>query len=60
MQSKADLLGSMAVLRGDAERYNTEIENYRKVTAGDVQRVVQKYLTASNETRLWVKPEVKK
>lgn len=59
-QAKADFLGRMAVLRGDPEHYNTELDNYRKVTAADVQRVVRKYLTAENETRIWVKPEDKK
>lgn len=56
MQSKADGLGQAAVQLGDPEKFNTEIENYRKVTAADVQRVCQKYLTTANETRLWVKP----
>jgi zinc protease len=59
MQAKADFLGRMAVLRGNPELYNTELDNYRKVTAADVQRVVTKYLTQENETRIWVKPEVK-
>jgi predicted Zn-dependent peptidase len=44
------------VLRGDAELYNTELANYQKVTAADVQRVCQKYLARTNETRLWVMP----
>jgi zinc protease len=56
MQSKADGLGQAAVQLGDPEKVNTEMENYRKVTAADVQRVCQKYLTTNNETRLWIKP----
>ncbi len=56
VQSKADFLGRCAVLLGDPNRYNTELDNYRKVTAADVQRVVSKYLAADKQTRLWVKP----
>jgi zinc protease len=55
-QEKADALGAAAVLRGDAGLYNTELANYQKVTAADVQRVCQKYLARTNETRLWVMP----
>ncbi len=56
VQARADALGKAAVLLHDPERYNTELENYRKVTAADVQRVVKKYLTSSNETRLFIQP----
>jgi zinc protease len=56
VQEKADALGAAAVLHGDPERYNTELAHYQGVTAADVQRVCQKYLTASNETRMWVSP----
>lgn len=55
MQSKADFLGQMAVMRNNPDLFNTEIENYRKVTAADVQRVCQKYLIPGNETRLFLK-----
>ncbi|HEY3131911.1 MAG TPA: pitrilysin family protein [Acidobacteriota bacterium] len=58
-QSKADSLGRMAVLHGNPQLYNTELANYQKVTAADVQRVSKKYLTESNETRLWVTAEKK-
>ncbi len=57
MQQKADLLGLMAVQRGDPALYNTELARYQKVTAGDVQRVAQKYLVPTNETRMWIYPE---
>jgi zinc protease len=56
MQSKADYLGQMAVLRDNPELFNQEMENYRKVTAADVQRVAKKYLASTNETRLYIKP----
>jgi zinc protease len=58
-QEKADALGAAAVLRGNPETYNTELANYQKVTAADVQRVCAKYLINTNETRLWVQPEKK-
>ncbi|HEV8129878.1 MAG TPA: pitrilysin family protein [Acidobacteriota bacterium] len=59
-QSKADALGKAAVLHGNPELYNTELAHYQKVTAADVQRVAQKYLTESNETRMWVSPAAAK
>jgi len=57
MQQKADLLGKMAVLRGNPELVNTELEKYQAVTAADIQRVCDKYLAPTNETRIWVYPE---
>lgn len=57
VQAKADFLGKCAVLLGDPDRYNTELENYRKVTAADVLRVSKKYLAKSNQTKLWVYPD---
>jgi zinc protease len=56
-QQKADALGAAAVLRGNPELYNTELASYQRVTAADVQRVCQKYLVGTNETRLWVSPQ---
>jgi zinc protease len=58
-QEKADALGAAAVLRGNPELYNTELVSYQRVTAEEVQRVCQKYLVGTNETRLWVMPEKK-
>ena len=60
MQQKADALGDAAVLLGDPSRYNTELDAYQKVTAADVQRVVQQYLSTEAETRLWVSPAAAK
>ena len=57
VQAKADYLGRCAVLLNDADRYNNELENYRKVTAADVLRVAKKYLAKSNQTKIWVAPE---
>jgi len=60
MQQKADLLGRMAVLRGDPELANTELAKYQAVTAADIQRVCDKYLAPTNEIRMWVLPETPK
>jgi zinc protease len=54
MQQKADALGRAAVLLGGPEAYNTELAKYQAVSAADVQRVCQKYLASTNETRLWL------
>lgn len=56
MQNKADFLGKCAVLLRDPARYNTEIENYRRVTAADVQRVVAAYLAPERQTRVFIHP----
>jgi zinc protease len=55
-QQKADDVGQASSLLGDPQRYNTELSKYQAVTAGDVQRVVKQYLTAAQETRLFIQP----
>ena len=52
MQGKADALGRATVLLGDPKRYHTDLDNYPKVTTGEVKRVCQKYLRPENETRM--------
>jgi zinc protease len=52
VQAKADSIGRCAVLLGDAQRYNSELERYRQVTADDVTRVTARYLTPQSMTRL--------
>lgn len=52
VQSKGDSLGRCAVLLGNPERYNGELEHYRKVTAEDVRRVTARYLKPQSLTRL--------
>lgn len=42
---KADRLNSYAVFRGQANFFQTDLDRYRKVTAADVQRVANTYLT---------------
>lgn len=56
VQAKADYLGRCASLMNDPERYNTEIDRYRKVTAADVQNVVAKYLAPKHKVTLWIDP----
>lgn len=56
VQAKADLLGRSAVLLGDAGRYHTELENYRRVTASDVRRVMRQYLDPRRQVKIWVEP----
>jgi len=42
---KADRINSYMTFRGKPDLFNEELDNVRKVTAADVQRVVQTYLT---------------
>jgi zinc protease len=57
MQQRADQIGRFAVLRGDPELYNTEIDRYQSVTADSILAVCRKYLDKTNTTRMWVLPE---
>ena len=52
MASVARGLARYHVFYGDANLVNTEINNYLKVTKEDIQRVAQKYLTASGKNVL--------
>jgi len=52
VQAKGDSLGRCAVLLGDPQRYNSELERYRQVTAEDVRRVTAQYLKPEYLTRL--------
>jgi zinc protease len=56
---KASALAEAAVLLGDPNRVNTELESLSKVTAADVQRVARQYLGA-HKVVLTVVPEGKK
>lgn len=52
VQAKGDSLGRCAVLLGNPERYNGELERFRQVTAEDVRRVTAQYLNPEKLTRL--------
>ena len=54
---KALALGDAAVLSGDPNRANTDLERLSKVTAADVQRVMKKYLTDANRLVIYYLPE---
>jgi zinc protease len=56
---KAQTLGEAAVLSGDANRVNTELELLQAVTAADVQRVAKKYFTDSNRYVFYYLPQPK-
>ncbi len=45
---KAETLGNAAVILGDPNRINTDIQKLQAVTAADVQRVMKKYLMPTN------------
>ena len=46
INSKARALGQAAVVEGDVSRVNRELENIRRVTVEDLQRVARTYLAA--------------
>jgi zinc protease len=45
IESKARMLGSAAVEYGDVSQVNRQLDDIRKVTAADIQRVANEYLT---------------
>src|SRR3989441_6897644 len=45
---KANALGQAAVLLGDPNRVNTDLDKLQAVTAAEVQRVARKYFTDQN------------
>lgn len=54
---KAQLLGEAAVLLGDPNRVNTELDRLQAVTAADVQRVAKKYFANENRYVFHYLPE---
>ena len=54
---KSQALGRAAVLLGDPNRVNTELDRLQAVTAADVQRVAQKYFTENNRYVFFYLPE---
>lgn len=53
-------LANYHVYYGDANKINTEIDDYMKVTLADIQRVAKKYLVPENRLILHYLPESKK
>jgi zinc protease len=56
-EDKALAIGNAAVLLGDANRANTDLQRLQSVTAADVQRVIRKYLTETNRVVITYLPE---
>src|SRR5438874_7655791 len=54
---KSQALGRAAVLLGDPNRVNTELNRLQAVTAADVQPVAKKYLTDDNRYVFYYLPE---
>ena len=54
---KSQALGRAAVLLGDPNRVNTDLEKLQAVTAADVQRVAKKYFTEENRYVFYYLPE---
>jgi zinc protease len=56
--SKASLLGKNAVLFGDAERINHQLDEIDAVTIDDVQRAAKTYLADANRVSVLVEPSM--
>jgi zinc protease len=56
---KAQSLGQAAVLLGDPNRVNTQLDRLQAVTAADIQRVAKKYFTEANRFVFYYLPEAK-
>jgi len=54
IESKAEMLGSAAVEYGDVSQVNRRLDEIRKVTAADIQRVANEYLTDKRELEVKV------
>jgi zinc protease len=57
--SKAEALQHARFMHNDLETVNTDIEKFNTVTADDIRRVAQKYLTPANRTVVTVVPATK-
>src|SRR5712692_1818956 len=54
VQDLASALGHDAVIGGDAELTNTDLDRYLRVTPQDIERVAREYFTAARRTTLIV------
>ncbi|MEO6939546.1 MAG: pitrilysin family protein [Candidatus Kapaibacterium sp.] len=52
VQGKADQLAHAAIFYGDANRANTLIDEYRRVTTEDLRRAAEKYLVPTNRSTI--------
>jgi zinc protease len=59
VMSKAEALQHARLMHEDIESVNTDLDKYDKVTADDIRRVAQKYLTPANRTVVTVVPQRK-
>ncbi len=55
-QSKADALGRYAVIGKNPNLMNTDLGNYLKVSAADIERVAQQYFTLARSTVMIIEP----
>jgi zinc protease len=56
VQAKADAIGRYTVIGRNASLMNTDLSNYLKVTAADIQRVARDYFIVTHATVLVVEP----
>ncbi len=54
---KSNALGRAAVILGDPNLVNKDLDRLQAVTAADIQRVARKYLTANNRYVIYYLPE---
>ena len=59
LYGKAQALGRLAVVDLDWRIVETSLEHYKKIKAGDIQKVAQKYLISERMTYLELLPESK-
>jgi len=55
IESKARALGEAAVVMGDVSQVNRQLQDVRRVTAGDILRVAKRYLTPNRALDIKVK-----
>jgi zinc protease len=56
-QGKGMMLGSAVIIEGSAARANASLEEYQRVTAADVQRVLKKYILDGKKVTIDYLPE---
>ena len=54
---KAQAIGNAAVILGDANRVNTDLDRLQKVSAADIERVMRKYFSDTNRVVIYYLPE---